>query len=151
VMAPVGGPGRNTVAGPYFRSRKAMAGDGIIGGTSAGYWVQLHSTGMVKVKLLNPQSVVAFSTPAPDFDSTVFHHLDVEARGEMLRVWLDGSAVTFDYGGKRVEQVPIPPAWKRPTVHGENEGTAGVNFGAEEYGNTGGERVKNLRITRLVK
>src|SRR5207302_5776316 len=33
-----------TQAGPYFRSRCAATGDGVIGGTSAGYWVMLDST-----------------------------------------------------------------------------------------------------------
>src|SRR5580704_12857941 len=32
-----GSPGKLTNGGPYFRSRAAAAGDGIIGGSSAGY------------------------------------------------------------------------------------------------------------------
>jgi len=46
-------------AGPYFRSRAAASGDGIIGGTSAGYWVALTSTGEVMVRGLNPNAVIA--------------------------------------------------------------------------------------------
>jgi len=149
VLAPAAGPDRNTVAGPYFRSRKAGAGDGLIGGKSAGYWVQLHSTGMVKVKLLNPQAVIAFSVPPAGFDPAIFHHLDVEARGEILQVWLDGQAVSFDSGGRQLERVPIPPAWNGPAIRGENQGAAGVAFGAEEYRLIGGERARNLQVTPL--
>jgi hypothetical protein len=43
-------------AGPYFRSRAAAPGDGIVGGASRGYWVQLHSNGMVRIKRLNPHA-----------------------------------------------------------------------------------------------
>src|SRR6185503_12477228 len=54
LLVPKDAEGHVTDAGPYFRSRRAGPGDGVIGGTSAGYWVQLYSTGMVKVKCLNP-------------------------------------------------------------------------------------------------
>ncbi|MBX7247075.1 MAG: hypothetical protein K1X53_16370, partial [Candidatus Sumerlaeaceae bacterium] len=48
-----------TYAGPYFRSRAAAPGDGIIGGSSAGYWVRLASTGAVDVVGLNPYRILA--------------------------------------------------------------------------------------------
>ena len=38
-MVPADAAGHSTGAGPYFRSRRAYAGDGLMGGTSAGYFV----------------------------------------------------------------------------------------------------------------
>jgi hypothetical protein len=61
----VGGQANGPVAsgGPYFRSRQSHPGDGIVGGTSAGYWVELLSTGQVRVKRLYPAATVAFQQP----------------------------------------------------------------------------------------
>lgn len=145
--------GHPTLAGPYFRSRRAAAGDGLIGGSSAGYWVQLFSSGMVMVRRLNPWAVVAFSQPNPAFDSTVFHHLEMEARGPNLTVWLDGQAVGFDQGGVTLERVSIPGTWDGPPRIGFNEGTAGVSFGAADFqdrGKAGGQRAKNLQLLPLL-
>jgi DNA-binding winged helix-turn-helix (wHTH) protein len=149
-LVPIDSQGNATEAGPYFRSRAAMAGDGIIGGTSAGYWLQLHSSGLVRVKRLNPQATVAFSNPESDFDPTVFHRLAMEARGEWLAVWLDGKPVSFVHDGKMELEVSIPPAWNGPPRLGQNQGAAGVGFSSElSHGKAGGQRVKNLQVTRL--
>ncbi len=77
VLVPSDAEGHITQAGPYFRSRAAASGDGIIGGESAGFWVQLHSTGQVKVKQLNPQVYIALTSLPASFDNTRFHSLEV--------------------------------------------------------------------------
>jgi DNA-binding winged helix-turn-helix (wHTH) protein len=150
ILVPRDAAGHVSEGGPYFRSRRAMAGDGLIGGTSAGYWVELKSTGMVKVRRLNPQDVVAFSLPRPDFDASVYHRLEVEARGEELRVRLDGTAVEFRQEAATRPAVRIPPLWDGPPAIGRNRGAAGIAFGAEENrGQLGGQRVRNVQITPL--
>ena len=151
LMVPLSGDGRPTIAGPYFRSRLAAGGDGLVGGTSAGYWVQLVTGGMVKIKRLNPWALVAFSDPDPGFDPTVFHHLELQARGQSVEVWLDGKALSFDQGGNHVKQVQIPPAWLGPPVVGANQGAAGVAFATldQDRGLAGGQRVRNLQVHRL--
>ena len=150
LLVPADAARRITQAGPYFRSRRAAPGDGVIGGTSAGYWVQLLSTGTVKVKRLNPPAVVAFSKPPPGFDPAVFHQLETEARGASLTVRLDGSAVVFDQRGKPVQSVSIPSTWNGPPPVGQNQGTAGIAFGAEDNRTQlGGQQARNVRITQL--
>jgi len=66
--------GQETQAGPYFRSRSAEPGDGLPGGTSAGFWIKLHSTGSVTMRRLNPIATIAFTKPDPGFDSSAFTH-----------------------------------------------------------------------------
>ncbi|GEM_PF-3199522 len=150
LLVPSDATGNVSDAGPYFRSRRAHPGDGLIGGTSAGYWVQLYSTGSVRVKRLNRQAVVAFSGPVDRFDSSIFHHLDVEARGDSLQVWLDHHIVVFDQSNHQGATVPIPSTWDGPPKVGKNEGAAGVAFSDEENkGHMGGQRAKNLKVTRL--
>ena len=150
VQVPTDALGRITQAGPYFRSRLAGPGDGLMGGSSAGYWVQLHSNGMVKVRRLNPLSVVAFTAQPPSFDPKIFHSLKMEASGSSLRVWLDGKLLMFDQGASRVDRVEIPPAWETPTRVGDNQGAAGVAFGAEDNRHQiGGQRIRNLEVSRL--
>ncbi|MGA2269224.1 MAG: LamG-like jellyroll fold domain-containing protein [Bryobacteraceae bacterium] len=142
LLVPKGPAGTVCEAGPYFRSRRAAPDDGLIGGTSAGYWVQLFSNGLVRVKRLNPQAVVAFSPPDGRFDAGVFHHLEMEARGSTLDVWLDGKPV--------LERVAIPAAWEGPPAIGRNEGAAGIAFGDEmNRGQSGGQEAKNFQLTRL--
>jgi len=150
VRTPTDAAGRISQAGPYFRSRLAGPGDGLMGGTSAGYWVQLTSDGMVKVRRLNPLAVVAFSPSIRGYDTAIFHSLRMEARGAVLQVWLDGRAVQFEQGGRLVNRVEIPAAWESPEKMGQNQGAAGVFFGAEDNrGQIGGQQVKNLTIVRL--
>jgi len=149
VLTPTDSDGSVTQAGPYFRSRKAAPGDGLLGGTSAGYWVQLQSNGMIRVRRLNPLAVVAFSPAIPEFDAGIFHSLTTEARGNAMRVWLDGKPVQFEQGSRHVDRVEILAAWETPRV-GDNQGAAGVAFGAEgNRGKIGGQRVKNLSVVSL--
>ncbi len=147
-LVPTDATGHITQAGPYFRSRRAMAGDGLQGGTSAGYWVSLQSDGGITVKCLNPKAVVAFSSPVADFDAMTFHHLETEVRGGTVRVSLDGTGVAFDLGGHLAEDVPVPPLWDKEHI-GKNQGAAGVAFGTEDRGMVGGQRARNLRFERL--
>src|SRR5262249_27986258 len=81
LFVPTDAAGHTTEAGPYFRSRRAAPGDGIIGGTSAGYWVVLYSSGSVVLHRLNPHALVAFAT-IPPFDPAVFPHPQMAAGGE---------------------------------------------------------------------
>jgi DNA-binding winged helix-turn-helix (wHTH) protein len=150
LLVPKDAAGHVTDAGPYFRSRRAWAGDGIIGGTSAGYWVQLYSTGMVKVKGLNPWGLIAFSPVIEDFDYSAFHRLEVEAKGESLRVRLDSKLLDFEQGRKVANVVSIPPAWDGPPKLGKNDGAAGIFFGSEDNRwLVGGQQARNLRVSRL--
>jgi len=146
LLVPATEEGKSTQAGPYFRSRRAAPGDGLIGGTSAGYWIQLWSTGEVRVRRLNPQAVVAFSS-IPNFDSTVFHHMEVEARGNAMKASIDGRPIVFTQEGKSVESVAIPPAWEGV---GYNRGTAGIFFSSmDARGEAGGQQARNFVIERL--
>ena len=112
--------------------------------------MQLLSTGVIKVKRLNPQAVVAFSAPPPVFDPAVYHRLTVEARGDLLTVALDGAPVTFDQWGKPVGRVSIPPAWNGPPALGENGGAAGIAFAAEDNrALAGGQRARNIVLERM--
>jgi hypothetical protein len=149
VLVPAQPGGAVAVAGPYFRSRAAAPGDGLIGGTSAGYWVQLFSTGVTKVRRLNPHRVVAFAAAPAGFDPAQFHRLEVSARGSQLRVALDGTALQFDQGGVMVTSVAIPAAWEGPPPSGFNHGTAGVAFASEPRGRATGQRFRNLQISSL--
>jgi len=139
------------MGGPYFRSRAAAPGDGTIGGTSAGYWVQLDSTGRVRVRCLNPQRVVAYAAPAPDFDATRFHRLEIVACGTELQAALDGNALEFDQGGQRVRSVSIPPSWEGQPPIGFNQGTAGIAFASDPSGGGTGQQARDIHITVLGK
>jgi hypothetical protein len=137
-----GTSGRITQAGPYFRSRAAAAGDGTIGGEAAGYWVQLWSTGEVKVKRLSPQVFVASSAAPANFDSNAVHTLQVAVQGSGLQVALDGTLLSLDQGGQMVATVSIP------ATAGSNAGTAGIAFGAEtNRGQAGGQKARNLVVS----
>ena len=148
VLVPLHEGGRITEAGPYFRSRRAYVVDSFMGGTSAGYFVQLDSKGVIKVRRLNPQAVVAFSDASPGFDPSRFHKLDCAVRGEILSVGLDGRSVTFHQGHDETEQVAIPPEWEKASPRGTNQGTAGIAFFAEpaDRGSVGGQRARNVTL-----
>ncbi|MBI4904974.1 MAG: winged helix-turn-helix domain-containing protein [Acidobacteria bacterium] len=134
-------------AGPYFRSRGAAPGDGILGGTSAGYWVQLHSDGKVTVKCLNPVHTVAFSEAITGFDSNVFHRLEATVRGDRLEATLDGNAVKFRQDGAHATAVRVLPHWETPKKTGRNHGTTGIAFSAEPLRpKAGGQQARNFRI-----
>jgi len=140
--------GQLVTAGPYFRSRAAAPGDGIIGGTSAGYWVQLDSDGRVRVRCLNPHRVVAF-TPVPAvFDGIHFHRLETLVRGTSLQVKLDGVPLEFDQEGRPVNVVSIPAAWVGPPKTGTNQGTAGIAFSSEPRESGGHQQARNIVVIR---
>ena len=140
VLVPADSAGNTTVAGPYFHSRGAAAGDGILGGDAAGYWVELDSSG--KVTILDSHRNVAFartSQPA-SFDHTVFHTLEAAVTGTTVQVTLDGSLLSFILSdGTAAQTVTIP------TTAGSNDGTAGIGF--QRVGPIGGQRARNLVVT----
>lgn len=150
LCVPTDAAGHLSQAGPYFRSRAAAAGDGILGGASAGYWVALHSTGEVKVKLLNGRTsnpVVATSGVPGRFDATRFHALEIAAQGDLLEVALDGRRLMFSQHNRLTTRVAIPPLWLGLPPVGSNDGAAGIWFGAEDNrGRIGGQRAARLVV-----
>jgi RNase P/RNase MRP subunit p29 len=147
LLLPSDDEGYSTEGGPFFRSRAASAGDGVIGGRSAGYWVQLHSDGKVQVKCLNPLKTIAEARQPETFDSKSFHQLEIAARGNELQVALDGLVVEFETSDGPKSVVSIPSAWNGPPAIGDNQGAAGVMFSAENNrGQFGGQRADNLAI-----
>jgi len=148
-LTPSDGEGHGTEAGFYFRSKLADPGDGIFGGTSAGYAVFLHSFGMVSVRNLNPISAVAYAK-LPEYDPARFHRLEVAARGDRLGVTVDGRAVEFDQAGKATRDVAIPSTWEGSPRHGKDQGAAGVIFFAENNRRRlGGQTAKNILVERM--
>jgi DNA-binding winged helix-turn-helix (wHTH) protein len=137
-------------AGPYFRSRRSAPGDGIVGGTSAGFWVQLGSTGQVLVKRLHPLAIIAFSAAPQGFDPAQFHRLRILARGETLTVTLDGHPQQFDQSGTFSETVRLSPAWETARPIGTNHGAAGIAFSPEETRSIfGGQEARNIKVRML--
>jgi len=146
----VGGRANGPVAsgGPYFRSRQSHPGDGIVGGTSAGYWVELLSTGQVRVKRLYPAATVAFCSPIERFNPEVFHALRVSVKGAALVAALDSREVVFDQAGLRGARVALPPVWETVSSKGNNQGAAGVAFACEGYpGQVGGQEACNIKVS----
>jgi hypothetical protein len=142
ILVPSNAAGLITQAGPYVRSRAAALADGIIGGESAGYWLQLESTGEVKIKRLNPHAVIAFSGIPANFDAAAFHTVELAAGDDRLQVAVDGKLQTFNQDGQFTTVVSIP------ATGGSNNGTAGIAFAAEpNRGQLGGQRVDNLLVT----
>ena len=141
LLTPTNAAGHLSEAGPYFRSRAAARGDGIIGGASAGYWVQLKSTGEIQIKRLNPWGMIATSGIPASFDPTAMHHIETAAGGNRLQVTLDGKLQTFEQNNEPVTTVQIP------ATAGSNNGTAGIAFGAEaNRGQIGGQRADNVVV-----
>jgi len=141
-------PGLVSEAGPYFRSRAASPGDGLIGGTSAGFWVQLASTGQVRVVRLHPYATIAFSRTPSGFNPRRFHKLAADLQGGTLRVTVDEEEVEFDVGGVRTPAAPLDPKWETASPAGINDGSAGFAFGASRNrGRAGGQEVRNIRVT----
>jgi len=127
-----------TVGGPYFRSRAASAGDGIVGGSSAGYWVQLMSTGEVRIWALNPFATVATSGPVASFDSTVKHTLQIAVQGSTFQASLDGQLLTFSGSTSVI----------LPASGGSNDGAVGIAFGSpDNRGQAGGQLANNLVVS----
>jgi DNA-binding winged helix-turn-helix (wHTH) protein len=146
LLTPRDSAGRHTQAGPYFRSRLASPGDGIMGGASAGYWVALDSNATLTVRRLNPLTVVAYAAIA-DFDPAALHRLEAVAVGEKLQVKLDGRIVTFEQEGRVTTTVSIPPVWNGPPAIGSNQGGAGIEFAAiDSRGQIGGQEARRITI-----
>jgi DNA-binding winged helix-turn-helix (wHTH) protein len=146
VMAPEGAGGRESQVGPYFRARSAAPGDGVMGGRSAGYWLALWSTGLVQMKCLNPVGIVAYAQ-LERFDASIFHTIEIEARGDFAEVSVDGKPVLFGDGEKQFRAVPVPSNW---TGIGSSDGAVGVAFGAMPHRNgSGGQRVRRLAVAAL--
>jgi uncharacterized protein (TIGR03437 family) len=140
VLVPADTAGHITEAGPFFRGRAAAAGDGLFGGDNAGYWVQLYSTGEVKVKNLNDASVVAASAKPGVFDATVFHTIEAAFQGQALQVTVDGQLVVFTQNGSVTTTVSLA------ATAGSNQGTGGISFGSDS-GQIGGQRADNMVVT----
>ena len=138
LLLPTDAAGHISQGGPYLRARSAFTADGILGGDSAGYWIQLQSTGEVKIKNLNSASVIATSARPASFDSKVFHTLEVSVKENSLQASVDGVLATFGQS----TTVSIPP------TAGSNNGAAGIAFAAEpNQGAIGGQRARNLAVT----
>ncbi len=147
LLVPLSSAGDILQAGPYFRSRAAAPGDGILGGASAGYWVQLHSNGKVSVKCLNPVHTVALTAPVAGFDSRVFHRLEVAVHGEELEASLDGHALTFQQGDHPTLVVQVQPHWERPARLGKNHGAVGIAFSSEPLRpKAGGQQARGFTV-----
>lgn len=144
--------GLTAEAGPYFRSRRASPGDGIFGGTSAGFQVILETGGRVLVRRLHPMATLAFSElPRTAFDSAAFHTLEAKVRADQVQVRLDGRAVEFDAGGARTFAVKLEPAWEHALPPGSNQGAVGIAFGSSRNrGQVGGQEARAIRV-RVVK
>ena len=147
LLVPFSASGDVLQAGPYFRSRAAAPGDGILGGTSAGYWVQLHSSGRVSVKCLNPVHTVAYTAIPASHDPHTFHRLEVVARGETLEVSLDRQLLQFYQGERLASGVQIPPHWERPVAIGRNQGAVGLAFSSEPLRpKAGGQQARSFTV-----
>jgi uncharacterized protein (TIGR03437 family) len=144
VLVPTDSAGHISQAGPYLRGRSAFTNDGIFGGDSAGYWIQLESTGQLNIKNLNNAVIIASSAPPASFDTTVFHTVEASTQGSVLQVALDGRPVTFSQNNVANTMVSIPP------TNGSNDGAVGIAFGADpNKGPIGGQRAKNLLVSAL--
>jgi DNA-binding winged helix-turn-helix (wHTH) protein len=151
LMAPSDPDGARTEAGLYFRSRKAHAGDGIMGGTSAGYYVRIRAGGQVSVMCLNPGRVIAWAEIA-DFAPDRFHRMEIAAVGDTLEARVDGRLMEWVQGGSRGTRVSIPPSWDGPPKIGDDDGTAGVVFTADlNRGRLGGQRARNITIRQAAE
>ncbi len=135
-----GSSGKITDAGAYFRSRSAAPGDGLFGGTSSGYWVELFSTGEAWVDQLNPFEPIAKTAVPASFNPNVVHTLETLVQGTSLQVTLDGNPQTFTQNGAAVTTVAVPTA--------SNNGAVGISFGSERNrGKAGGQTASNLVIS----
>jgi sugar lactone lactonase YvrE len=151
-LVPTDAGGHISEAGLFLRSRAAAPGDGLIGGQpvdpGGGYWIQLLSTGLVRVKDLRNNTIVASTSTPASFRTTIFHNLEIAAQGTNLQVALDGTLQTFDVNGSSTTTVPIPPTELPGDAGTGNAGTAGISFGAEgNRGLIGGQEAKNLILS----
>jgi DNA-binding winged helix-turn-helix (wHTH) protein len=147
LLVPPGPGGTVTDGGPFFRSRRANPGDGIIGGTSAGFWIHLDSTGQVRVRRLYPNAIIAFSETPTEFDPKSFHRLEAAVHGETLQVALDRRLIAFEADGVRTTLLSIAPLWEGASPKGTNGGSAGIAFSSSRNrGLAGGQEARNIRV-----
>lgn len=142
-------------AGPYFRSMSFSSGGGIF--NVNGYWVSLTNKGEVRVRRLDLDQMVATTGVPASFDATVYHTLEMVARGLTLQVYLDGKGLSFlpnclnnpGHSPNFVCTGPSVTAVSLPPQEGSNAGTVGIVFGDEDNrGMLAGQRAKNLVIAQ---
>ena len=143
VLVPRAGD-RTTQAGPFFHAPLLGSGQRIDQGGAAGYWVQLDSSGEVRVQRLDTFQQIAVSDAPADFDAAVMHTIEVAVRGQTAEVTVDRRLRLFRQGagvsGRSTVNV-IPTA-------GSNEGGAGLAFGAEDGpASPGGQQLDNIRVS----
>ena len=142
LLVPPGVGGGITEAGPYFGNRAAAVHDGILGGSSAGYWVRLHSDGSVTVKNCNSLLTVTSTGTPGSFDANAWHRFEIALSGSSLQVALDGRRVTFKEGGQQVTTLTLPASGGSPA------GAAGIAFGCEQNrGQAGGQQADDIVLT----
>ena len=62
---------------------------------------------------------------------------------------MDGSLLHFAQAERRTAKVQLLPAWEKPKS-GDNDGVAGVAFGAEaNRGAAGGQVARRIRVTNI--
>ncbi len=143
VRVPTDANNRVTQAGPYFRAKANAAGESILGANAAGFWVQLHSTGEVKVKNLATDAIIASSARPTSFDPSVFHVLEVAVASTYVEVALDGRRVAFTQNNAPTNFPTLPAI---PPANTQN--AAGIAFGAEGNRNQiGGQQAKDVIVT----
>ena len=142
LLVPSGVGGGITEAGPYFGNRAAAVHDGILGGSSAGYWVRLHSDGSVTVKNCNSLLTVTSTGTPGNFVANAWHRFEIALSGSSLQVALDGRRVTFKEGGQQVTTLTLPASGGSPA------GAAGIAFGCEQNrGQAGGQQADDIVLT----
>jgi hypothetical protein len=133
--------GYTSQAGPYLRAVPAPVGADIVTWGPLGYWIQLHSTGEVRVKRLGGGPMVAATDKPASFDDQVRHKLEVTAEGDTLQVALDDKLLTFTQQGARTTSIRLDRFPLSPTG-------AGILFAAEDNRFViGGQKVDNLVVS----
>ncbi|MBK9169984.1 MAG: choice-of-anchor D domain-containing protein [Bryobacterales bacterium] len=126
--------------GLFVRGRALGRGESLHGEDAAGYWVQLHSTGEVKVQSLATRAPFATTGRPASFDLGAWHTLEVSVKGFLIEVAVDGKLQTFRQDGRLGTTVRIGAE--------RHDGTAGIAVGAEDNENQiGGQRIDNLVVT----
>lgn len=104
-----------TAAGPFFRARRAGPGDPLETARSSGYWLRLAANGEVALHSLahpenaHAQPLAKALAPVP-VHAEEWHRLDAEARGAVIRAWVDSEPVSFSLGGRVSQSLPLDPS-----------------------------------------
>jgi hypothetical protein len=130
-----------TQAGPFFHTRAWVTGDPLLATVNSGFWVQLHSTGEVKIRRVENGETLAVSRVVTGFDNTRFHTLEASLISGSMTVKLDGVVLSFPSGGSQVSSVVLP------TTAGTNAGTAGIGFSSEAGGTASGQQVRDMVVS----